>query len=739
VISPATRMVTILAVAVIAAMTAIPGSAGVLHGHLRDAETNAPVAEAEVRIDVHGGYRARSDGIGHFTVRGLPAGPAALSIRRVGYAPVDTVVAILAEGVTELDLGIRAVPFTVETVEVHAERDERGPGTAALSLRGRELDDRRGQTVASTLEGLPGVASRTMGVATARPVIRGLGGNRLAILEDGATTGDLSATADDHAVVLDPLAAERIEVIRGPAALLHGGSVLGGVVNVHGSGLHRSAPPRVSVTSTFTGWSASGLQSGRSEVLVPLGEGWVATGELTLRESGDVATPEGRLHPTDSSLRSTGAGIERRGDRWRLGVAHDLWDQDYSVPGGFLGGHPNGVAIRMDRRRTRGRLELTPGSGPVRKLEVGGTYTRYFHEELESNDVCGVSFGLLTGGLDLRAQLGSSERPFWIGLSVENRDYAQGCLAFVPPTVERSLAGFTFHRTRIAGLDVELAARVDLRRVEPSRIDTNKAGHIRPREFGGWSAAIEASRPLGRGWSATAGLTRSFRAPALEEMFADGPHLAAFSYEVGNADLGPEEGLGGELRLAWTGPRSRVVLSGFVSRFDGFIHTADTGDLEFGPGEEGFLARYQYRGLAARLSGMEVEVTHAFDTRWSAAASGGVVRGQLTSADRPLPRIMPPAFRVELTRQIGSGGRAALAVRGAAEQERLGEFESRTAGYAVVDAIVSRTWITAPFVQRLRVRIENVLDTGYRNHLSRTKSIQPEPGRGVSVLYQVSF
>ncbi len=166
---------------------------------------------------------------------------------------------------------------------------------------------------------------------------------------------------------------------------------------------------------------------------------------------------------------------------------------------------------------------------------------RYFHRELESSGVCGVSFGLLTtsGTALLRFRGPAGSRGF-AGFVGEHRDYANGCLSFIPPTTERTLAGFAYDEVEVGRFRFAGSLRMDDRVVEPAEPDSNKAGLIRRRSFGGVSGGFMVSGPITPTWGASASIMRSFHPPAIEELFSDGPHLAAYSYEVGNADLDAE-------------------------------------------------------------------------------------------------------------------------------------------------------------------------------------------------------
>lgn len=727
----------------IAASLFIAGTAraAVIEGHVHDAESGLPVPWVDLVIEGTT-WATMSDGHGAFVLRNVDAGDHRLTARRIGYDRRSMSLHVGATDTVRVEVVLAPRPVALEVHEVSGsalehERDLYEGQTPVL-LAGRDLRERMSGTVAGVLADQPGISEESMGPAPARPVVRGLSGNRLLVLEDQVTTGDLSGTAPDHALVVDPLNAERIEVLRGPATLLYGASVLGGVVNVR-----RDAVPMVRRTRTegalqVIGDSVNRSSAGNLNLVGPLGP-FAYSLDVVGRSADDVSTPAGPMRNTQIDTWNGSAGLGWMGERAHFGIAGSLYESDYGIPGGFLGGHPNGVDIELERRRLQVRAGLHLGRGPVERWEAQGAYVRYFHRENESSGICGVSFGLLTHALDQRLHL---RRGPWgspvLGLSVQSRDYAQGCLTFVPPTIERTYALAAYDEFRTGPVRWVAGLRGEYREIDTSTETTNKAGRIRDRDFAGMGASLSATVDLAASLETKLTLTRAFRAPALEELFSEGPHLASYAYEVGNADLGVENGNGIELGLRWR-PRSvHVALTGFWNRFDGYIHPVDTGDLEFGPGAEGFLQRWQYRGRDARLVGGEFDLMWRPTQRWEWMASLAAVQGTDLDEDRALPRMPPLTGRIGTRIRTGSLGWT-VNWRGATAQRRVAEFEETSAGWSTLGASVQWSRLTEDRHQSIVLRVDNLTDAEIRNHLSRIRSILPEPGRNVTLLYRVGF
>jgi iron complex outermembrane receptor protein len=327
----------------------------------------------------------------------------------------------------------------------------------------------------------------------------------------------------------------------------------------------------------------------------------------------------------------------------------------------------------------------------------------------------------------------------YAGASIEHRNYATGCLSFIPETDELTFAGFAYNSVTRGPWSFGLSLRVDNRVVTPAAADSNKAGLIRRRQFAGLSGGVDIDRRISESLGAAFTVMRSFHPPGIEELFSDGPHLAAYSYEVGNADLGEEAGTGLELALRKEGEGPTFQLSAFRNAISSFIYPTNTGEIEYGPGEDGFLARYQYVGRDAVLYGGELSVEWPVITAFSVGGTLSYVRGELRDQEGgSLPSIPPIAGNAHGLYESGPWS-AQARLRAAGPQDRVGEFEEPTAGYVVFDAFVDYQLLARGTVQSLMLSVENLADTEYRNHLSRIRSIMPEPGRNLRLFYRMTF
>lgn len=714
-----------------------PVQPGEVHGSVRAADTGAPLAGAAVMV-VGSGHAVITHADGHFHIRISASGTQVLRVERLGYRSVSRNV-VLRMGSEPLVIDLEPSAVDIPGLVVTGSLTERGAAEALHPvnvLAGDKLQRRLRETLGATLASEPGVTVTSMGPATSQPVIRGLSGDRVLILEDGVRVGDMSSGGADHATATDGAAARRVEVLRGPGALLYGSNALGGVVNVIRDEIPLDQVHHLHGTATLQGRTVNqGMQAGVSGV-TPITERVPIRFEFTGRTAGDLATPVGDLANTGMEAWAAGVGTSLVQDWGAVGAAVRYHSNEYGIPGGFVGGHEEGVRVEMERASTKGRLHLERPVGPFRSLDVDGAFTWYRHSELEAPGVIGTFFkrqaasaeavarhggdGALTGGaVGVRA---SWERHDFAG-SLSTSDAHMG-----------TLAAFALEEMEFGPLRLEAGVRYDWARVDPiQKNPTSRIGDVRTRTFHAASGSVGALVRV-TDWMAVGGsAARAFRVPNVNELFSEGPHLAAYIFEVGNPDLGTEVGTGfdGFVRLGGAGFRAEVT--GFHNRLSGYIYPRETGDTS-----RVGLPVFQYAGEDAVLTGFEGQVE--VDVRGGLVldATTSYVRGTLRDADQPLPLIPPLQGRAGV-----EYARPAWFVRGEVElarhQARLGDFESPTDGYAVYHASAGVRRTMAGRLNSLTMSFENVTNSIYRNHLSRVKEIMPEAGRGLTVTYRVVF
>lgn len=709
------------------ARAAESGSVGSVAGTVRS-NTGKPAADTTVTlVELRRGVRADADGV--YRIEDVPPGAywvQAVSAR-YGSAVVKVTVAPgqKVELPIVLELGVHTEHLTVTA----------SPGSHGLSdvaqsaqvVEGAELRSRLEPTLGETLSKEAGVNSTYFGPGASRPVIRGLGGDRIRILEDGVGTGDASNVSPDHAVSSDPLAAERIEIVRGPATLLYGANAVGGVVNVV-RGLipdHRVDTPIVGEVDLAT---ASAANERRGRLALSGGTkhfGWSA-GYLE-RTSDDYETPQGAL--TNSAIESDqgGIGLSYLSDAGFIGLSYQDFNTLYGVPG------DEPIQIDMRQQRVDLRGELLRATGPFHRASVRVGSTSYDHVEVEDSGDLGTRFA----NDYVEGRIEASHRPLGplsgtVGLQLSTRDFAaSGDEAIMPPATTDQAALFLFEEAGPEKLRVSFGARYETQ-------DVSVEGPQSDRSFDNLSASAGIVWKVARPYAITVAVASTRRPPVAEELFTNGAHPATQQFEIGDPDLGEESALSFDLGLRKLAGRLSGSIGLFRYDFGDYIFLRPTGSVDPASGFDTFA----FEQVDARFSGAEahldLELLHSEPHHLQLELSGDTVKAELKANDEPLPLIPPARFSVGLA-YGGPAFRARVEARHVARQGETSPFETPTKGYTLVNADVGYRFFGHGLVHEVMLRAGNLGDELARVHTSPLKDMAPLPGRDVRLIYRLTF
>ncbi|TVR65625.1 MAG: TonB-dependent receptor [Gemmatimonadales bacterium] len=753
-------------------------------GHLvvrvLDADSSEPLVGSTVRLQGQdrGGI---SDQDGVVRLNDLRVRTHSLVVERFGYMEAYREVEIREGETAELEVALVPSPIHLSGVVVTGTGRERGPGEVyrpTTTLSGIELQRNLASSVPATLEAVPGFSAEFNGPAAARPSIRGMGGDRVLVLEDGQRTGDLYATASDHGVMVEPLSASRIEVVRGPAGLLYGANALGGVVNVIRNEIPRTRP------ATLEGMAGTHLESVRDGVglggvvAAPVGP-FALRLEGTARRAGDTRTPEGPLEQTDVTALSASAGASWIRDWGFVGVSGRVYDSTYGVPGEFdgvliPGGHPGGVDIEALRQSLRFRAAyLEPFWGFFDSAEVDAGLTSYLHDEIEGliggQRVMGARFDQTTrqAGLIVRHDhaLHDHEGPTLraegaYGIHLEDRELLTGGVSPGSRSAkEWAVALYAFEDFQVDAFRLQAGARWDRRDITPFRTDSLRVRTqqrritkpVTPRDFNTLSGSLAVLWELRSDWTLGVNLARSHRPPAIQELYSDGPHLADFSFDIGSPDLEAERGTGVDLFLRARRPDLNMEISAFHNRVDGYIYYLQTGETVL-VSREGTPDRdtpvFEARGDDAVFFGAEGRVQWEAFPRVVVDVTASYTRAERRMEGDPLPFIPPLNGRAEI-RWEGEPFFASLGGTFAAAQNRvprpvtIGDLtenpQQPTSGYGLLNAGLGWRTALGGRTHTVTLQARNLADRSYRDHLSRVKEVAPQPGRNLSLSYRLHF
>ena len=707
-----------------------------IEGYVFDSESGLPVGNVNVRPADHSAV-ASTDKKGRFVLH-LPTGDYRLSFTHVGYQETrhELNISGAKHPVVYLELArldLKLDPLDVVAKPAETRFEELHEATRVLS--GDELRKKYSITLAETMKNELGVAIQSMGPAPARPVIRGLSGDRVQINVDGIQSQDLSATSADHAVTVETFNAERLEIIRGPRTLLHTSTAGGGVINVVKHKIPETRPERLFGSVGAYGETANRGYFSSAALTAPVGP-LALHAESTYRDTRDIQTPVGRLANTPINTHTYTLGMSYAGDRGYVGASFDQFNTQYGIPGGFIGAHPNGADLDIIRRVFDGKAVYRFDGGTADRFEAGFTKAYYHHIEYESSGRIGSEFLFhdYSGDFKLHLNTGNKEQNTVLTAGFEHRNLKLGAFVFTPPTRKQNLNFGLYHETAYRNIELQAAARYAYATFDPrlqansnTNLDVDRAFHTLSWAF---SPLVPITDQLTAGFS----LSRSQRAPTIEELYNEGPHLAAYTFEKGNVELNAERSFGAEAFFHYLQPGFDLVFTGFWNEFDNYIAPRNTGEINYAQ----LLPIYAAEGLDARMMGVETHLKWRPNARLELEMNLSHVRGENRDDLMPLPEMPPLKFVGSVTYRhpwLTGGGTMVWA----AGQKRVDTYEDPTAGYSVFGVYIQRDFLANRARHSFILSLENLFDTEYRNHLSRIRSVMPETGRSLKLNYKMFF
>ncbi|MCS7026308.1 MAG: TonB-dependent receptor [Bryobacteraceae bacterium] len=719
---------------------------GAITGRVVLDATGDPLHHAVVLV-IPLGRSVQTNDQGEYRLENIPPGKYELVAHLHSLADERRTVEIAPGSSVTADFRLRLAPVREQLTVTASGREETTLETylSTTSIDTVELTQQTATSLGEVLENQAGVAKRSFGPGTSRPVIRGFDGDRVLIMQDGVRTGTLSSQSGDHGEPLDPNSIERVEVVRGPSTLLYEGSAIGGVVNMV-SGHHQiHKEPHTGLRGFLT--SLGGTNNNRRGGSGGFEYGvkrWLFFGNGGAIYLDDYKTPAGTVPNSFSNIKDASSGFGRYGEKVYFNFSYSLQDGRYGIP--FEQEHDEKHEEKAGQQKAAGKEEDHHHENvflPFRRHNVrlnGGfknlataieqfqlilNYSDWKHREQEADKVANRFYNkqfIYRGVFDQQPRGAlSGTFGFW-GLT---RDYkAQGEEAITPPVDQNAIAVFAVEQLRMSRFRIQFGARLEHNRYDPEQ--------GRKRSFTGIAASTGVHIPLWEGGALAGSFASSFRAPALEELYSFGPHAGNLTFEIGNPNLRRERGNGVDLSLRQRAGRWRGEWNFFYYRMSNFVFLAPTGKFE-----DGFPVA-DYRQGGARYRGSEARLSAGLQPNLWLHLGMDAVNAELRNPNLPLPRIPPIRGRLGL-----EGRWRSLSVMPelllANKQARVYTLEDPTAGYAVMNlkALYSKT--SKHFLHLFGFHLFNASDRLYRNHLSFIKAFAPEIGRGVLFSYTMRF
>ena len=731
-----------------------PAAAATLHGRVHDAN-GTPLAQVDVVVvDLQREVVTGADGAFHLET--LPDGAHTLLFYRAGYAYHSEDVTLPGAG--ELTVSLPASSATLPPVVVTATRRPRPTLASPLPtafLSGEALRTQTSLSLAHALEDLPGLRTVSTGAQIGKPMIRGMTGARVLVLDDGHRVDDYS-WSDEDGPSIDPVLAERVEVVRGPASVLYGADAIGGVANViapalltadRGESVWQGRLSTHVGSNSREGGGALTLEGARGTL------GWRVAGAGRFAEA--LHTPDGELENTGFAAFTGDAALGLRGERGALSLRVAQYGGEFKLleAGGQSVSEGTAEEEGPERKANDQRVQLDgEWSAGDTRLEAKLQWQRHslieLSDEAPADSSAGLrekkeqeAFNLLlnTVSLDLLAQHRLGRRihgTAGVSGTVQSND-TRGPIPLVPDASALGAAVFVFEEARLGDWSLLGGVRADHQTISAdANADLDLAADDRDWSQISGDAGV-VFRPLrALAFSANAGL--AWRAPTLFELYANGPQIAEARYLLGDATLAAERALDLDLGVRWESPRVRAEASLYWNRVDDFVGLYPTAD------SLAALRVWEYRGTDATLSGAELGLHGQVTPLLGLGGRVDLVRGQDENAGAPLPLI--PSLRGALSADLtwstlswARRARLAVELEMVADKDRLAPEETRTGGYSLLGgeagverAAFGRDW-------DLRLRVSNALNRRYRDFLSRYKDFADNPGVDLSLRLATTF
>lgn len=692
--------------------------------------------------------------------------------------------AVLTSSKALADEAVAAAEIEEVVVRAHPLSAE-GLTQSAISLDGDALARRLAPNLGEVLATQPGIHSSSFGAAVGRPVIHGLGGARVMMMEDRLGTMDVSVTSGDHATTVEPFIADSVEVLKGPSTLLYGNGAVGGVVDVHtgrvphgqrGEGIsgrvsaqgsdnedEHAVAGRLDGRSDAIAWHIDAFDRRSSNYEIP-GEAesaaLIAQEEAEGEPHDEDEEAEGVLPGSHFSTDGGAFGISYVSDNWFSGIAISQLNAVYGLPGGHGHHHEDEhededhedehedeehgdeedhadheeegtpildleqqrIDIEVGRAGPLGNSQSNLFASSIESINFRLGINDYEHAEIEPNGEVATFFE--NDELQARIEVThafTDSKHVW-GLQLADREFSvTGEEAFVPAVDSENLGAFWLSERDLNNLAVEMGLRVE-------QVEHKDQSSGSKKDFTATAGSVGVIYPINTDLTLTVNLGYAERAPVGEELFSNGPHLASGRFEIGNANLDEETVVRTDVLLGWAKSNVEVNLNAYYASFDDFIYQNPTGaEMDELPVFLWSQADAKFRGLDGELRWSNIQVAGG-----DLALRGffDVIRTSLdTASERELPLIPADRIGLSLTQQWGDITLILEAMH-VTEQDDVPSYELPTDSFNDYDAHLEwRPTLANGQAVTVFLRGENLSDDEQRLHTSFIKDSAPQRGR----------
>ena len=723
-----------------------------------------PVIGATVRL-LELDRLARTGAQGQFSFSDVPNGTYRVYVSIIGYAAATDTVHVSGDTVSALfQLTQTAMPLKEIVVTASpVARPANDQYQSAESKSQLEFDNSPGMNYAEKIDDLPGVSARWNGSASARPILRGLGDNEVLVLENGLRMGDIATYDPAHATPINALSITQVDVVRGPATVLYGPNTIGGLVNVVTNIVPTPADHAFSGTAVLEGNSGSSEASGYLNTVYTIGRSAIGAWGAGLK-SGNIGIPGGiyrdpvtgaafhlnSIPQSDDHSGEGGAGYSYQGGFGMAGIGFNHYEMNYGIPGvppnaDWINVPPTTSRISQQRNTVEYRSLFNTG-GWFDRVKFNGAYNDYTHSEFPTvQDSTGVSdpqanhFHKREFNAVLQlVQHAAGKLNGTIGLWTDVQDLTiEGQQPLGPNSLTTGLAAYAFEEYQAtSSTRLQAGARYDYNKIQTRPYAASQDTTFQSINASRFSNAVTGSlgvvQQLATGLGASLSVAKSFRAPTVQELFANGLDASSGTYSIGDSTLGPESGFGVDAQLQGTYSNVTFEVSPYINYISDYIYGFLTGDTI-----QGFPVR-RFTASNARLWGLEATATVSPLRNFALTGSADYVNAENTQLNVPLPFIPPLRGLLRATYQ-GERYMGMVEWRAADSQTRLGVGDTPTAGWTIVNLGAGVRIPAGGVVNNISLVLRNAFNRVYRDNLSVIKDFVPQPGRGLQLNYELFY
>ncbi len=707
----------------------IPSRNGTIRGSVKlepsgNSVRNAVITIAELKKSV------LTDENGTFEFKEIPPGNYQI-IAHLDRVPDVVKTIAISSGTQTIDFELTLAPVN-EQVTVTATGSVEAVDSAyqtVTSVGALEVAQRNPISIGDALEYQPGVAKRSFGPGSGRPIIRGFDGDRVLVLKDGLRIGGIASQSGDEVEPLEVLSLDRIEIVKGPATMLYGSNAIGGVVNAISTNdvYQRGLSGYLTTFASTNNWQAGtsdGFKYGFGKLLI------FANGAS--QKANDYHTPLRKVLNSYARNGSLSGGVGWFPNKGWLSFSYTYDRRRYGIP--VAAGALDFEYLKMRRHNFEVKAGLRELDSFIESGDFAVSYNDYINREFEfesDENVTELDSLATNTNFNYRANFNHRRRgnlSGTFGFSGFTRDYnSVGAEAPAPHTRQNSFAIYALERVDLERVGFQFGGRIEQNGYNPE-------GNFRRRNFNGFSTSAGMRVPLGSRGSFVANYQHSFRAPALEELYNNGPHPGILVFDIGNPNLKPEQGDGVDISVRHSTERAHIEAGIYYYNLSNYVYTAFSGAID----PESRLPIVDYAQGRSRYVGTEASLEARVLSHLWLSGKLDYVRAELAEQKKSLPRI--PPFRTTFGldwRYNAFSVRPELIL--ANRQTRVFDNETPTAGYAILNLNASYTLVTGHVAHIFSLNGYNLGNKLYGNHSSFIKELAPEIGRNVRANYALRF